>query len=463
MKQILTAAHQAFLAATFARNTALFGGYTMRAATEERSRLATLRNEATALQARLADGTATDEDVTRAGALAGEIRALVDEITAAEADDEGGDSQRAQAAAEARAALEGLPDAPAEGRSRPQNRPGDGGGESRVRPATVDALTRVGREFGDSGAYRDFIARGMSGTAAIDVADVRGSDLAQRATISGPSIPGDARNPYVPGVVDAPARALSILDMIDTQTTGLNSIPFVQETPLDPTTGALETAEGTLKPEVDVQLAEVDSPVRLIAAWLQVTRQAAEDKATMVGFIQGRLGFKVEHRINSQILNGNGTAPNLRGILNTSGIKTYAPGTAEARIISIRKGVTLVQQGEYQPDAVVMAPGDWEIVELDRDNNGQFRVSPSVQNALAPRIWGLNVIVNTVIAAGTACIGAFRLGATYWERSGVRVLITDSHASNFTSNILTILAESRGALTVWRPAVFCKITFNGTV
>jgi hypothetical protein len=41
--------------------------------------------------------------------------------------------------------------------------------------------------------------------------------------------------------------------------------------------------------------------------------------------------------------------------------------------------------------------------------------------------------------------------------------MTDSHASNFTSNILTILAEMRAALTVWRPAVFCKITFNGTI
>jgi HK97 family phage major capsid protein len=259
-----------------------------------------------------------------------------------------------------------------------------------------------------------------------------------------------------------PARPLTLVELIDRQTTGLNSVPFIQETTLDPTAGATEVAEGALKPEVDVQLVEADSPVRTIAAWINVTRQAAEDAPTVVGFIQGRLGFKVQHRLNGQVLNGNGTAPNLRGILATAGIKTYAPGTAEARIISIRKAITLVQVGEYQPDTVGLAPADWETVELSTDTTNNFRVSPNIQNALPPRIWGLAVVVDTIFTAGVAVVGAFRLGATLWERHGVRVVMTDSHASNFTSNILTILAEMRAALTVWRPGVFCKVTFNGT-
>ena len=33
----------------------------------------------------------------------------------------------------------------------------------------------------------------------------------------------------------------------------------------------------------------------------------------------------------TQLLSGSGTAPNLRGLLNVTGIQTYAPAGAEAR------------------------------------------------------------------------------------------------------------------------------------
>jgi hypothetical protein len=41
--------------------------------------------------------------------------------------------------------------------------------------------------------------------------------------------------------------------------------------------------------------------------------------------------------------------------------------------------------------------------------------------------------------------------------------MTDSHASNFTSNILTLLLEARLGLALFDPAPgVLKITFNGT-
>ena len=61
------------------------------------------------------------------------------------------------------------------------------------------------------------------------------------------------------------------------------------------------------------------------------------------------MAYGLEYREDSQLINGNGTAPNLRGILNRSGIGTYAPGTAEARVISIRKAITTVQVRRVRP------------------------------------------------------------------------------------------------------------------
>jgi HK97 family phage major capsid protein len=167
----------------------------------------------------------------------------------------------------------------------------------------------------------------------------------------------------------------------------------------------------------------------------------------------------LELRLDGQILAGNGTAPNLRGIINTVGVGTYTPGAAEARIITIRKAITVAQLSEYQPDTVALHPTDWQGVELDTDTAGQFRVNSNVQNALTPRLWGLNVVVTTAITVATYLVGAFKMGATLWERHGVRILMSDSHGTNFTANILVILAELRAALTVWRPAAFVKGSF----
>ena len=46
------------------------------------------------------------------------------------------------------------------------------------------------------------------------------------------------------------------------------------------------------------------------------------------------------------------------------------------------------------------------------------------------------------------------------DRQQVTAYMTDSHASNFTSNILTLLLEARLGLAVFDPAGVCSVTFD---
>ena len=56
---------------------------------------------------------------------------------------------------------------------------------------------------------------------------------------------------------------------------------------------------------------------------------------------------------------GNGTAPNLRGILNRTGIQTVT-GYAMSTIDSIYKGITQVRAVAFsEPSALVVHPQDW--------------------------------------------------------------------------------------------------------
>ena len=258
-------------------------------------------------------------------------------------------------------------------------------------------------------------------------------------------------------------RQLQIIDLLDRQTTSTNSVDYVEDDTAAGAGGAAaETAEGASKPQAAFSFAQKTNPVATVAHWVPMTRQAAEDNQQLQGYVDGRLRYGLLWRVDSQVLNGNGTTPNMRGILNTSGISTYAPGTAEARVISVRKAKTLASNNEYMADGVVMCPSDWELVDLSTDANGMFRVVPNVQGDGPRRLWGMTGVETTAIASGTGLVGAFRMGATFWDRQQAQVMIGYVN-DDFIKNQFTLLAELRGTVTVFRPKAFTKITFNGTV
>ena len=60
--------------------------------------------------------------------------------------------------------------------------------------------------------------------------------------------------------------------------------------------------------------------------------------------------------------------------------------------------------------------------------------------------------------AGTALVANFSQAATVYRKGGVRVESTNSHASDFTSNLVTIRAEERVALAVRQPLALVKVT-----
>jgi HK97 family phage major capsid protein len=325
----------------------------------------------------------------------------------------------------------------------------------------VPELVQLGRAFTQSDAFRTgapLLRSGGSGTIS--------QNIETRALFATSNYPSNFTR--VPGLVIQNDQPLTVLDLIDRRPISTNSVEWVQE--VTAPSGAVEVTEGSVKAESTLSLQLVTDTAATIAHFVNITRQTLDDETQLRGYIEGRLTFGLLKRLNGQVLNGNGTAPNLRGILQQAGIGTYTAGTAtEAAIISVRKAKTVAQLSEYDPDAVVMNPVDWEAIELSTDTQGTFRVSPNVQQGAPGVIWGLRVVVTTAITGtvfgttgGTFLVGAFKEGATLWERTQVQLFITDSHASNFTSNILTLLAELRAALSVWRPKAFVKGTFGAS-
>jgi HK97 family phage major capsid protein len=120
-------------------------------------------------------------------------------------------------------------------------------------------------------------------------------------------------------------RRFFVRDLMSVETTGLQVIPYVQElNALTNETGAGTVMEASAKPEVTMQFTPAEAPVRKIAAWVQVTEEAFADAPTLRAYVDSRLAYMLLVEEEDQLINGNGTAPNISGILDQTGLQTQA-------------------------------------------------------------------------------------------------------------------------------------------
>ena len=260
-------------------------------------------------------------------------------------------------------------------------------------------------------------------------------------------------------------RRTFLIDLLPSINVSTGSVEVVQDqSPLaDLANAATEVAEGSAKPQAGPTLAVVTEPIQTIAAWANITRQAAADSPQIQGYLDGRLRYSVKRRADAQVINGDGTSPNLSGLLDRTGINAYtAPGAGtEDTATSIRKAITLMEQDEAVPEIIVLNPADAELFDLTNYADAGLHAVPNVAGPGARTAWGLTQVRSTAVASGTAVL-IDPMAVAVLDRQQVTAYMTDSHASNFVSNILTLLLEARLGLAVFDPAGVASVTFDYT-
>jgi HK97 family phage major capsid protein len=127
-----------------------------------------------------------------------------------------------------------------------------------------------------------------------------------------------------------------------------NTLPYVQE---GGAYNALETAEGTTKPDLGLTLVDATATAQTIAAYQKVRKQVLEDTAALQSILDERLRYAVRRRLEGQVIAGNGTDPNIRGILNTSGIGTVTFTAGDVLADKILAGITQIYLADGEADA----------------------------------------------------------------------------------------------------------------
>lgn len=318
----------------------------------------------------------------------------------------------------------------------------------------------AGQQFIESEAYRNWSRPDFRESGALP----RGfAETEVRTLITGPGdlgagtygTEGGAFIPIMPFAIAPQAvrrDRLVVRDLLPATTTTYPVIHYIEETYVSGSDAAM-VAEGGAKPEVVMNWAAKQGVVQKVAAWIPVTMEALQDGPQLRGAIDNRLGYKLRRQEENQLLNGDGSAPNLRGLLNATNIQTQAKVTDTFTTFTL--GLAKLENHDGDASGAVMNPSDYW---------AQIAASASTLQGASPfqgppgTLWGYPVVRTPRIAAGTALIGDFNQGAEIFDRESMTVRVGDQHSDYFINNKVAILAEQREVLVIYRGDLFCTLT-----
>ena len=314
------------------------------------------------------------------------------------------------------------------------------GGSSESAPARRTAMAdehfgpvNLGRAFVESDAFDTYRSapRGSSGRAAIDL-----SPAEFRATILTSDTQGGRYLPKTGRTWDdvRSGTPLPLLDLLTPEPTEVTSGEVVV---IGESSGHTAVNEGAAKPEVTWTASVVPWSLDTNAGWVRFSRQPLDHAAGFESLVNGKLLQSWRKRLHANAvtaLTGSFTGSN--STTGASGVKLYT---------LIRKAIATLNERDVYPNLVAMNPQDH--ADADLDMLGLTLQGPVVNGGY----WGLQVISLAALPAGTAIIGDITQAITWKQKGGVDIYITDSDisgsgataTSDFRSNILTSLAESR--------------------
>lgn len=322
----------------------------------------------------------------------------------------------------------------------------------------------LGELVGDEKSYQSWAKGGAGGGITLNFPDLYPSDMLAKGaafetigtktlmTTAAGFAPESIRQP---GFVEAASRPIQLLDIIPIFPIGQDQHVYMEETTR--VHAAAEKAEGAAFAESQFAFTERTSPVKKITDSIPVTDEQLEDVTLVGGYINGRLTFGIRQRLDGQVLVGDATGANLRGLANVVGIQTQAKG-ADPVMDAFFKAMTKIRlTGRAIPTHHLMHPTDWQGIRLTRTADGIY-IFGAPTEAGPERLWGLPVVQQDAKAAGTGYTGSFQPAwISLFERRGVDVQI-GYVGTQFTEGKRTVRADTRVAFSVMRPAAFCEVT-----
>lgn len=266
------------------------------------------------------------------------------------------------------------------------------------------------------------------------------------------------------GVVTDPRSVINIRPLFGTMSVEGSSYEFVRygyRTTLT-ATGPAFTAEGNAKPEANYGGPIIAGTVKTLPVWTKLTEQMIADNANLVQVINDDLPYQLDKVIDYQILRGDGTGVNLKGLNQSGNYVDYLDGVVWGSSDTVID-LVLTVKGKMEAAGIrnlilVLNSEDWTKVLKSKNVNKDYLI-PGIVDIPTQRIWGVPVVINENVEAGKFYMGNFAEAGKIIERSGLQIEMARS-GDDFERNLMTLRVERRLDFAVLQPKAMCYGNFS---
>lgn len=283
--------------------------------------------------------------------------------------------------------------------------------------------------------FADFQNSGSRTTFEVQ-ANTVGSDSASGTSLTSVGTAADR----LPGVFAA-FQPVNVLDVISKGVTSSNLVEFAQESGTNTNNAAAAAEAGALGESV-MNFALKQTPVQMIGTFVKISRQCRDDAPQLASFIDNRLAYYVNRKLENQIINGDGSSPNLEGIL-ASGSTDMTDGSGGI-INDLRDMLQTLQTNGFNASAFFLNPADLATIDKSVDSAGAYIAADPRANNL-PVIWGVPVVTSDQVQSGKGIVGDWAAASALHVRQGTVVEMFEQDGTNVQSNLITVRASVRAA------------------
>jgi HK97 family phage major capsid protein len=265
------------------------------------------------------------------------------------------------------------------------------------------------------------------------------------------NLTGDIPRQYAPQVYALPNRKVHVRSLLPVGTISTGLFTFPKETGGEG--DVAPQVQGSSKAQLDFDITMTDAPAQYIAGFVRISRQMLDDVPAMTSFLQARLLEKYLLAEDAQLLNGNGTAPNLTGLT----INAAAPtGAATVDVEQLVQAIAQVSASNYSANGILINPTDWANIMNTKNTNSAYSLPGStvVTTDGSLTIAGIPVFQSTAIAADKFLVGDWAMGAQIMQNQGISVQFSEFDSDNFQKNLITVRVEARIAFPIYYNSAF---------
>ena len=267
------------------------------------------------------------------------------------------------------------------------------------------------------------------------------------STVISSAVSGDTQAMRISGVGTLQRRQPYIRQLFAPGTIDPNNhstIRYVDQA--NRTEGAAAVAEGSAYGQSDIDWIERNIPIEEYGHYIKVSKRMLDSIDFANAQIRNELITGLNLKIDADLLSGDGSTPNLKGIETSAtayAAGSYASTVQDAQLYDLCSviGAQLMTGASYIGDAVLLNELDATVnMKLQKDGENNYIVPPFVTYTPEGQmtIDGMKAIVNSGVTANTMYAGDFTRGTVF---SGNQLEISMGFENDdFTKGLVTIRA-----------------------